>query len=380
MTRPDQTASVAIVGAGLSGLCLAQSLTRARFDVQIYERDPSVHSRRQGYRITLDRHGHDALRKCLPLHLFEAVSATASSMVEVGYFRFTNQNLDEIFKLTFRRDRHGPGHQAFGQVDRSTLRTIMLSGLEDRTHFNKCVEYVEELTDGVIIRFTDGSSTPASVVIGADGIHSKIREQLLPDCQVTDTGSRGIYGKTPLNIHGKSLVPNMLKDSGVLALAGFGRAFFFTSMRFDNSPKDIFARLVPNQEPAVGEDYVMWALLLPKEELPADVLERNAQALHRLALDIARDFHPILRRFVEQADVDYTVATMLSAAVQPKHWSASRVTLMGDAVHAMPPTGAHGGNTALRDAALLSEKLQSGARSDAGLADVIQGYQQEMIA
>jgi|SRR5262249_51338539 len=243
MTRTDQN-SVAIVGAGLSGLCLAQSLSRAGFDVQIYERDPSAHSRRQGYRITLDRHGHDAIKKCLPLHLFEAVSATASSIAEVGYFRFTNQNLNEIFKLTFRRDQRGLGQQAFGQVDRSTLRTIMLSGLEDRTHFNKCLEYVDELTDGAVIRFTDGSSMHASVVIGADGVHSKIREQFLPGCQITDTGSRGIYGKTPLNIRGKSLVPSMLKESGVLALAGFGRAFFFTSMRFDNSPKDIFARLV----------------------------------------------------------------------------------------------------------------------------------------
>jgi 2-polyprenyl-6-methoxyphenol hydroxylase-like FAD-dependent oxidoreductase len=70
---------------------------------------------------------------------------------------------------------------------------------------------------------------------------------------------------------------------------------------------------------------------------------------------------------------------MLAAATRPKEWSASRVTLLGDAVHVMPPTGAHGGNTALRDAALLSEKLQCEARSDAGFANAIQEYQQEMI-
>ena len=52
---------MAIAGAGLSGLCLAQYLTRAGIDVHVYERDPGPFVRRQGYRIILDRHG---LRRC----------------------------------------------------------------------------------------------------------------------------------------------------------------------------------------------------------------------------------------------------------------------------------------------------------------------------
>jgi phytoene dehydrogenase-like protein len=81
--------SVAIVGAGLSGLCLAQSLFRAGFDVQVYERDPSPDARRQGYRITVHGHGIAALQRCLPRHLFELFLATVSPTKAVGYFRFT---------------------------------------------------------------------------------------------------------------------------------------------------------------------------------------------------------------------------------------------------------------------------------------------------
>jgi 2-polyprenyl-6-methoxyphenol hydroxylase-like FAD-dependent oxidoreductase len=44
---------------------------------------------------------------------------------------------------------------------------------------------------------------------------------------------------------------------------------------------------------------------------------------------------------------------------RPDAFGFARATLMGDAVHAMPPFGAHGGNTALRDAALLGRKLTS---------------------
>jgi 2-polyprenyl-6-methoxyphenol hydroxylase-like FAD-dependent oxidoreductase len=73
------------------------------------------------------------------------------------------------------------------------------------------------------------------------------------------------------------------------------------------------------------------------------------------------------------------LATPLSAATRPKQWSVSRVTLMGDAVHVMPPTGAHGGNTALRDAALLADELLRFARGERPLEQAIRTYQQEMM-
>ena len=180
-----------------------------------------------------------------------------------------------------------------------------------------------------------------------------------------------IYGRTLLHQNGRTLVPQELETSGVLALGAPGRAFFFTTMRFHESPPAAFARLAPDQPPPISEDYVMWALVFPMEDLTPEVRERNTEALHRLALDGARAFHQVLQRFVERADVDYTLAVQLLAAKRPTWWAVSHATLMGDAVHVMPPFGAHGGNTALRDAALLSEKLQSaaGAARTAGAGD-----------
>lgn len=48
-----------------------------------------------------------------------------------------------------------------------------------RTHFHKRLEKLEEVTEGVILRFKDGQSTIADVVIGADGIHGHTREYLI---------------------------------------------------------------------------------------------------------------------------------------------------------------------------------------------------------
>lgn len=373
------TISVAIVGAGLSGLCLAQSLVQAGFDVQLYERDLSSHGRRQGYRITLDKYGAGALKRCLPLQLFDLVLATASIQEDVGYFRFTNQDLGEIFKLTFKRDPQIPNRQVVGQVDRATLRTILLSGLQDRVHFGKATVCVETSSDSATLHFADGTSTCASIVVGADGVNSALREQLLPDCPPIDTGYRGIYGKTSLIQDGRSVVPASLKNSGVFAVGKPGQGFFFTTMRFNELPQTAFARLGEDQPPPSGEDYVMWAMMFPQEKLPSDVGKLDAQTLYHLALGAVRDFHPVLQRFVECANVDDTIVVILNAATRPKKWPALRATLMGDTVHVMPPLGAHGGNAALRDAALLAEKLQDAAHRGTPLEQAIKTYQEEVV-
>lgn len=102
--------------------------------------------------------------------------------------------------------------------------------------------------------------------------------------------------------------------------------------------------------------------------------------MHRFASEGASDFHPVLRQLVARAEIDYTLAVQLSAAPRPTTWPASRVTLMGDAVHVMPPFGAHGGNTALRDAALLAEKLQEAVACGEAVEHAIGAYQEEMVA
>ena len=70
---------VAIAGAGLGGLCLAQGLRRAGgIEAVVFERDGSPGERRQGYRLHLDARAGLALEKCLPSDLFELFLATCS--------------------------------------------------------------------------------------------------------------------------------------------------------------------------------------------------------------------------------------------------------------------------------------------------------------
>jgi 2-polyprenyl-6-methoxyphenol hydroxylase-like FAD-dependent oxidoreductase len=59
-------------------------------------------------------------------------------------------------------------------------------------------------------------------------------------------------------------------------------------------------------------------------------------------------------------------------------WPATRVTLLGDAIHAMSPSRGSGANTALRDAALLTSELTAAARGDKSVVQAITEYEQQM--
>ncbi|MEU5962107.1 FAD-dependent monooxygenase [Micromonospora parva] len=365
--------SVAIAGAGLSGLCLAQYLVRAGIDVHVYERDAGPFVRRQGYRIILDRHGLQALRESLPRALYQLALATGDE--PGGQLRFTDSRLRDAFTITFKDEPH-----ATRQVDRLTLRSILQSGLNGRIHYGKDAVAVETGGPaGLRLRFSDGGAAAAAVVVGADGVGSALRPQLMPDADPANTPMAGIYGRSPLHRNGESVIPEALRTSGVLALADRpGRAFFFTSMRFGESPQEAFGRLAPGNYAPTGYDYVMWGLLLQQQEVPVDS-RGDLLALWRLASARSVDFHPVIRRLVGTAELDATVLNLFATGRRPRRWAVPRATMMGDAVHVMPPFGAHGGNTALRDAALLGRKLVEARSGGASVEEAIAGYQDEMV-
>lgn len=345
---------VAIAGAGLGGLCLAQGLRQAGIEAEVHERDPAITARFQGYRLVLSLTGLTALRGCLPRHwhpLLEAISGDA-----YGERLVLDPRLNKIGEL-------GPGRSGT-VIDRHVLRHLLLTGLTVRT--GAALTGYAVLADGrVEARFAHGDPVVADLLVGADGVGSAVRAVLSPRTTPTDTGVRFVIGRTPLT----GQFAGLTRAFGS-KIAGDGVSLLLGAMRFRTPPKRAAEELAPEVVlPDVG-DYVRWAMILPPDG-PAGPLSPRETVLSRI-----EGWHPDLRALVEQSDPDNSTLLSIRVVEPGERWAPGPVTLLGDAIHATSPTGGNGANTALRDADLLRRCLTEGHRD---LLGAVGDYERQMF-
>jgi 2-polyprenyl-6-methoxyphenol hydroxylase-like FAD-dependent oxidoreductase len=99
--------------------------------------------------------------------------------------------------------------------------------------------------------------------------------------------------------------------------------------------------------------------------------------LHALSATLIRSWHPDLRGLHAMADIEETFAVRIRTSPVIAAWSPSRVTVLGDAIHAMSPAGGSGANLALRDAAQLCRALTGAADGD-DIGTAIGHYEHQM--
>jgi 2-polyprenyl-6-methoxyphenol hydroxylase-like FAD-dependent oxidoreductase len=98
--------------------------------------------------------------------------------------------------------------------------------------------------------------------------------------------------------------------------------------------------------------------------------------LWKIVIRVVADWHPSVRALVDAAEVDAAFPITLRTCIEVDAWPATRVTLLGDAIHPMTPAAGAGANTALRVGAHLAQALTG----DTPLVQALASYQQAMIA
>lgn len=369
---------VVVSGAGVGGLCLAQGLRKHGISVSVYETDKSADSRTQGYRLRIDEHGRAALAACLPDRLYQLAEATSSRLYMPRGVSYSHQ----LAKLGSHQPADAPlvRSRAAMVVNRRTLRQVLLTGLGDAVSFDRTVIGYEETGDGVLVRLRDGAKVSADVLVIADGINSLAGAQRLPGVKPLDTGLRGIYGHMALTPETLSWVPAELLGGSRPVLGPERRTLALGVFQPRRPIAEAVAEFAPEADLADVGEYLKWTLVAPTASFPVDeaaLFAADPLRLHDLAVSMVDGWHPVLRRMVALAHREDTFALSIRAVPVPPAWDPSRVTLLGDCVHATTPVGGVGANTALRDAALLSRRLAEGA-ADGNLVEVIGHYEKEM--
>jgi 6-hydroxynicotinate 3-monooxygenase len=311
-----------VIGAGLGGLAAAGFLQRAGFQVTLYEQADEFS--RVGAGIILSANVAKVLRR---LGLEEELVATG--IKPDAYISRAWDTGD----LMYRIDLDGESERRYGgpylNIHRGDLHDVLKHAVEPGgIAMGHQLAGLEERGDALRLRFTNGVSTDADVVIGADGIRSKVRDYLLgskPPRYIGKVAQRAIFAAERLGV---ASIPDCTKwwgeDSHILA-------YYMTPRR--------------------DEVYLIGVVSQPTWESEAPFRSCSKEEF-RASYE---GWHPDLLRVVDAAD-DVTVWPIFDRE-RDDRWTGGRIALLGDACHPMRPFMAAGGAMAIEDAAILSRCL-----------------------
>jgi 2-polyprenyl-6-methoxyphenol hydroxylase-like FAD-dependent oxidoreductase len=375
---------VVIAGGGLSGLALAQGLVKDGHTVEVLEREEDFSRNKQGYTLNFTGTAGMALHRVLPEDLYELYRASSAR----SWARRQSIVLDDQLTELGARDTTGPandGPRNHTAVHRRALRQILQARLEGSIRYGVAVTGFEEDEDGVTVQLSNGSTTRGDLLVGADGIRSSVRAQLLPDVPVVGEGVSGIgiYGRAPLTPEIDALRPEVLRGGVTISADKKGIRLLLASFEARERPDLAAQRIAPDVQLDPVEDYFMVSCGVPPgTELPAPTewTAEKAAVVRDAQLEALESWHPAARAIVAAQDLDSMFHVRWGYIEPAESWEPSRVTIIGDAAHAMLPTLGLGAATGLRDAAALTDVLARYGRGEVTLRSAVGEYEQDMRA
>ncbi|MCG8927943.1 FAD-dependent oxidoreductase [Lentzea sp. CC55] len=300
-----------VVGAGIAGLTSAWWLERAGWDVLVVERAPSF--RTGGYMIDFFGPGHEVARRMGLLPALEERRAPISSVTSVDA---SGRRRGEISASAYEA-------VATGVISllRGDLASVVRDDLRSPIRYGTTVSSVD---DGQVT-FSDGSCASFSLVVGADGVHSRVREL--------------VFGPSPVRYLGHHAAAFSVRDPSLSERIGY-RYQMLT----------VPHRMVGCYAVRDGSTAALMLFRSPSAALPADPVA----ALRSRFGDLGWVTPSLLS--VVPDDVYYDTVSQVDMPV----WHRGKVVLVGDACGAVSLFAGHGASLAMAGASVLAEELSSG--------------------
>ena len=339
---------VIVTGGGIGGLAAALALGRAGSEVRLFEQADAFSEVGAGIQL-----GPNATRL---LHSWGLGKALAEVAAFPGKLQVrsatTGQTLGELPLGPVMQTRYGA---PYATVHRADLHTLLLRAVQQqgstRMHVRRPLLAFSQTAEAVTVQTPDFPVIEADALIGADGLWSTVRQQLLADAPPLPTGHLAYRALVP-----QSSLPEALRSQHVTVWLG--------------------PRLHIVHYPVRGGEQLNLVAIV-HGQLPdgADPWDNSAQATH-VAADLGTALKgscPALMAQIQAVPRWRRWALFERPPMQGAHQhAAGRVALLGDAAHPMRPYLAQGAGMAIEDAAALGQAWSSVVRA----ADVPAALQQ----
>jgi len=309
---------IAIIGGGIGGLTAALALQQSGFQAEVFEQAPELLE--VGSAIAI---WSNAMRVLQRLQLAEKIFECAGVVEEL---RWMDQNGFLLNRVSIADDK-----TPAVALHRSDLQRTLRQALpQSSIHLGYTLVAHQQQGDKMIATFTNGRSVESDFLIGADGVHSRVRAQFINDGEPLNRGYtiwRGTSPVTPgaippgigMELYGRG------KRFGI-GPVGLGRTGWWAAANTDNT----------DQFPDLFAGWYAPVMELIEATPPSTILK-----------NVATDRDP------------------------NKRWGAGRMTLLGDAIHPTTPNLGQGGCQAMEDALVLARCFEKYGPSE----DALRNYE-----
>jgi 2-polyprenyl-6-methoxyphenol hydroxylase-like FAD-dependent oxidoreductase len=326
-----------IIGGGIGGLSVALALRRAAIPVTIFERQDRL--REIGSGLTLWANAVKALQR---LGLDDALRAISAPLAR---FEFWSWRGELLSVLPLRQLTERLGAPSVG-VHRADLLALLAHALGDCPIEldARCMGFAQE-GDKVTARFADGRTGTSELLIGADGLYSTIRAQLVGQRPPRYAGYTCWRGVTTF-AH-EAVSPGITSET-----LGYGTRF----------------GMLP-----IGHGRVFWYATANARAGEDDRAAERKQTV----LDLFRDFRPPIVSLLEATDEAAILRHDIYDRPPLPRWGVGRVTLLGDAAHPPTPNQGQGACQAIEDAIALARCLKEAQDVDTAeeICAALRGYE-----
>ncbi|WP_328799083.1 FAD-dependent monooxygenase [Roseomonas harenae] len=312
---------IAIVGAGLGGIAAALLLRQEGFESTLYEQAPAFSRLGAGIHV-----GPNVMKIMRRLGLEQRMEVMGS---HPDFWHSRNWNdgalLSEIPLGDYARKTYGA---AYLTVHRGDFHQLMVDAVPSGgIQYDKRLTAIDDSGQEVLLRFADGTTAKADIVIGADGVNSVMREHMLGAEAPRYTGYVAHRAVFPAS-----------------ALAKYNMAFD-PCVKWWSEDRHMMVYFVTEKQ-----DEYYYVTGVPQAEW--DMSKAWVQSSQEEMYEAFAGYHPMVQSLIDACS-DITKWPLLERDPLPL-WSRGRLVMLGDACHPMKPHMAQGAAMAIEDAAMLA--------------------------